>query len=200
MLPIHSSFKINDCSLINFIELGDLELLEILDWRNADQTRRWMKNDQIINRENHLSYCHKLMDNMNVGHWRVEFEDKKIGVISLNGIDNINRQCEWGFYLNPRYFIGDASLRIFNCALGLFFEKFDLIKLVGSVKVENRSALILNDFFGMKEMHRFFIENIEYSHREMLKNDWHSNSHVSENLKTEFAKFIKSRNNNENRK
>jgi hypothetical protein len=130
----------------------------------------------------------------------VKYENNGIGVISLNSIDYNERFCEWGFYLSPKYFLGDAALRIFNTAEQLFFENFDLLKLIGSVKVKNRSALLLNDFFGMKEVNRFFIDSEEYSYREIFRSTWIKRPVMDQSLKKEFAQFIKNNYRNENRK
>lgn len=195
-----SNFKIGVYTLTNFIDLSEFDLLEILEWRNEEQTRRWMKNSQIIPKVQHLQYCENLKNTHSVGHWLVKFENNGIGVISLNSIDFKERFCEWGFYLNPKYFLGDAALRIFNTAEQLFFENFDLLKLIGSVKVKNRSALMLNDFFGMKEVNHFFIDSEEYSFREINQITWIERPITDQNLKIEFAKFIKNNYRNENRK
>jgi UDP-4-amino-4,6-dideoxy-N-acetyl-beta-L-altrosamine N-acetyltransferase len=200
MNQTQANFKIGDYTLTNFIDLSELDLLEILEWRNEEQTRRWMKNSQIISKIQHLQYCENLKNTQSVGHWLVKYENSGIGVISLNSIDFKERFCEWGFYLNPKYFLGDAALRIFNAAEKLFFENFDLLKLIGSVKVKNRSALMLNDFFGMKEVNRLFIDSEEYSFREINQITWIERSITDQNLKTEFAKFIKNNYRNENRK
>lgn len=200
MNQTQANYKIGDYTLTNFINLSELDLLEILEWRNEEQTRRWMKNSQIIPEVQHLQYCENLKNTHSVGHWLVKFDNNGIGVISLNSIDFKERFCEWGFYLNPKYFLGDAALRIFSTAEQLFFENFDLLKLIGSVKVKNRSALMLNDFFGMKEVNRFFIDSEEYSFREINQITWIERPITGQNLKTEFAQFIKNNYRNENRK
>jgi len=200
MNQTQANYKIGDYTLTNFIDLSELDLLEILEWRNEEQTRRWMKNSQIISEADHLHYCENLKNTHSVGHWVVKFEKNGIGVISLNSIDYNERFCEWGFYLNPKYFLSDAALRIFNAAEQLFFEDFDLMKLIGAVKVLNRSAILLNDFFGMKEVNRFFIDSEEYSYREIIRSTWIKRPIMDQSLKTEFAQFIKNNYRNENRK
>ena len=185
---IHQNFTNSNFQYDNFSFLNKNELLDILSWRNAEHTRVWMKNSEIISEKNHLAYCSNLIKSENVAHWRLKYHDRFIGIISMNQYYEMTNSCEWGFYLNINSSPEDL-LTIFYSALILFFDILLINKLHGTVKINNTTAMLLNDFFNFNEVE--VVDNNEtiYSIRELKKENCDRLSLSMEELLPFFLKF-----------
>lgn len=186
----HKSYVYNNFKFQNFIDLSEDDLLEALSWRNNINARKWMRNTDLISNINHLDYCKDLINNNYVGHWILSDKSRKIGVISMNAFYKEENSCEWGYYLSDKSFPEDFLL-IFHCALLFFFEILSVSLLHGSIKVENKNAIILNSFFNFSESELKIFNNEVYSLRSLSKEDWQLNQKALSDLLPDFHKFFK---------
>jgi UDP-4-amino-4,6-dideoxy-N-acetyl-beta-L-altrosamine N-acetyltransferase len=185
---IHSSYNESDFVYDNFINLSENELLEVLIWRNSEQTRKWMKNKNLISKESHLTYCKNLKSQNIVAHWRLSHKNRYVGIISVNEYFQENNSCEWGFYLSPQS-LPEDSLIIFYAALNLFFEKISISILHGSVKTTNKSAVLLNNYFQFVEVETKISEEDSYSLLKLEQKNWLNRKVSLAQLITDFFKF-----------
>jgi hypothetical protein len=199
MLFFHQNFTNSNYQFDNFIFLNKNELLDILSWRNAENTRLWMKNSEIIQKNNHLNYCNNLINSENVGHWRLKYQDRFIGVISMNQYYETSNSCEWGFYLNISNNPEDL-LTIFYSAQILFFNILKINKLHGTIKINNTIAMLLNDFFNFKEIDVINNNDNIYSLRELKKENSIILTKAMEDLFPIFLKFYITKKNYANKK
>ena len=193
MSMLHQSYTIDNISIKNFIDLDEVTLLNILEWRNTEGIRKWMYRTDIIVKENHISFCESLKYNDTMGYWLVFIGAKQVGVINLSKYDFINQTGEFGFYLNPKYFMSGLGIDLFYIALDLFFSNFQLNSINGFVKYANTSAMLMNDFFGLRHVKIIIIESENYSERLITKDEWTFRDLKYSNINKSFIYFINSR-------
>lgn len=92
-------------SAINFINLDQETLKEILFWRNSKEIRKWMFNQNEISLKEHLEFVESLQYRKDKVYYLVKKGDKKLGVFDLNKIKD--NEAYLGIYLNP-IFIGQG--------------------------------------------------------------------------------------------
>lgn len=190
---LHQSYTIDNVSIKNFIDLDEVTLLNILEWRNSECVKKWMYKTDIISKENHMSFCESLKYNYTMGYWLMSIGAKQIGVFNLTKYDVINQTGEFGFYLNPKYFMSGLGIDLFYIALDLFFSKFQLNSIYGFVKCSNASAMLMNDFFGLHHMKIISIEAENYSERVITKEEWTCRDLKYSTINKSFISYINTR-------
>ena len=185
---IYSSYKNSFFEYDNFVDLSENELLEVLRWRNSHQTRKWMKNKNVILEKHHLSYCKNLNTQDICAHWRLSQNNRYIGVISVNEYFAEKNSCEWGFYLSDQS-LPEDSLIIFYAALKLFFEINSISTLHGSVKTTNKSAVLLNNYFQFSEVESKSVDGDTYLILKLEQLNWLSRKISLTQLISNFFKF-----------
>jgi RimJ/RimL family protein N-acetyltransferase len=186
----HNNFKYDEIEFVNFIHLNESELIEILSWRNDENTRKWMKNTDFIPISQHLDYCKNLTLRNDIAQWKVKYLDRSIGVISINKFYEENKSCEWGFYMSKNSYPEDILLLYYH-AQKHFFTHLNILKLNGSVKIENQSAMLFNSFFNFLEIEKININNIIYSIRELKKSNWILNKRNRKSLIRDFSTYYR---------
>jgi UDP-4-amino-4,6-dideoxy-N-acetyl-beta-L-altrosamine N-acetyltransferase len=91
----------DNVTLTAFQNLELNQKLQILQWRNHIEIRRWMYTQEIIKQENHLAFIDSLTKRNDVFYWLVSVDDVPTGVISLTGINRIHLRTDGGIYLRP---------------------------------------------------------------------------------------------------
>lgn len=162
----------NEFQFHNFVNLEESKLLEILTWRNHPEISKWMFNSNPISIKEHLTFCSGLRFREDCSYWLVSKAGKDLGVVNLTNFRKVENTGEWGFYLKPEFFRSGKGLELFYMAQYFFFRILKISVLKGMVQVDNKNAITLNDFFGMK--HKWFQElnGIQYSYREQVSTDW----------------------------
>jgi UDP-4-amino-4,6-dideoxy-N-acetyl-beta-L-altrosamine N-acetyltransferase len=135
----------NKYSFKNFVELNNVEMELVLNWRNHEKIREMMYNSNIIKHEDHIKFINNLKENSTKKYWLVSRNLNYIGVFSLINIENFIG--ELGFYLAPEFHKIYGIEFYFNI-LSFVFEVIKFEKIYGFTLVDNKSANSLNDFFG----------------------------------------------------
>lgn len=99
---LRQSYQISDkISFTNFIDLNEIEALDVLRWRNHPQIRACMYQKEIITKEQHLNFIASLSQQKKRFYWVLKEDGKELGVIDI--VDYQADKSEWGFYLNPDF-------------------------------------------------------------------------------------------------
>lgn len=140
--------KINnkEYEFLNFSKLLPSEKSLVLEWRNHDNIRRWMYNQEIVSLEDHLSFINKLPDDNTKCYFMVKRDGIPIGVFSI--INIYNGSGEWGYYLAPDLHNKSLSVEFYYAVLTFCFEYIRLEQLIGYALESNKSANSLNTLFG----------------------------------------------------
>jgi pseudaminic acid synthase len=126
-----------DITLRAFTELNDAEIGMILEWRNHQEVRRWMRNDALISPEDHRMFIKNLENSDNKFYWLVFAAGLPIGVISLTKL--AGEIFEGGLYKNPnerRRFGPDLIALLENCAMELNASRIVLSALRQNKKAQ----------------------------------------------------------------
>lgn len=135
---------------INLIPLAEDDLELVRNWRNSPEVATYMYNEQQISEEQQKSWFRNIDTNRSV-YWLIEYEGKKLGLASINGIDRTLQSCYWAFYL------GDTSIRgagiggkVEYKVIEHVFGTLNLNKLRCEVFVSNEKVIAMHEKFGFR--------------------------------------------------
>tara|TARA_B100000900_G_C20563504_1_gene709991 strand:+ start:1189 stop:1731 length:543 start_codon:yes stop_codon:yes gene_type:complete len=131
------------------LSIDDIELVR--KWRNSDAVSKYMYDEKSISESQQKKWFEKISREKTSIYWIIEYEEKKIGLVSITGINNVLSSCFWAFYL------GDTSIRgagigskiEFN-VLEYVFNKLNLNKLRCEVFVNNDRVIKMHEKFGFR--------------------------------------------------
>lgn len=135
---------------INLRKLSVNDLETVRNWRNSPEVKSYMYNEQHISEEQQQKWFDNI--NWNTSHyWVIEYQDKPLGLASVNNIDRTLQSCYWAFYL------GDTTVRgagigakvEFN-VLEYVFTELKLNKLRCEVFVSNDKVIKMHEKFGFR--------------------------------------------------
>lgn len=137
-----------DIKLID-IQKDDLELIR--KWRNSEEVAKYMYTDSIISKEQQENWFKAIQNSSTSKYWLIEYDNSKIGVVNLTGIEQSLQSCYWAFYL------GDVSHRgagiggkIEYTILDYVFNTLKLNKLRCEVFVTNEKVIKMHEKFGFR--------------------------------------------------
>jgi UDP-4-amino-4,6-dideoxy-N-acetyl-beta-L-altrosamine N-acetyltransferase len=193
MIIADKTYYQGELKFVNFTVLSHDLKVEVLSWRNNDNVKKWMFNKAVILLSDHLNFIKKLnTDNANF-YWLVLKNEKPMGVIYINNYVETNYSAEWGFYISPALFMSNLGFELFYETINLFFDSFSLRELTGYVQDDNKNALILNSFFGMKHIEYVLRDNGRYSFRRMRVAERDTNNLSLKDIKKKFVHYIASK-------
>ena len=164
---------------VNFVPIKkeDLELIRI--WRNSPEVGKYMYTEDKISTEQQILWFEKINKEETSRYWIIEYQKRKLGLVSLTNIDFRNGKCFWGFYL------GDSSVRGKGIGVKIefklieyVFEELKLNKLYGEVFSFNEKVIQMHEKFGFRR-EGYFRQHIKKSDRfwdvvsiGLLKTEW----------------------------
>ena len=93
------SFSSDDFEFKNYIDCSKQEHEIILHWRNDENIRIWMNNQNPISFENHLKFVQSLINCEDKAYYAVFKKDIYIGSIYI--MDIFGESCERGLFVIP---------------------------------------------------------------------------------------------------
>jgi len=144
----HKLYKSHDYTFKNFIMMNDDEKRMVLKWRNDDSVRRWMYSAKQATEEEHFNYINTLEGRDDRWYWIVYREDLPVGVLVLALHDREKEFYEHGIYMNPELY--GEGFGLFKEINYFMFYVLGIKKICGSAQTDNKDALYLDLFFGMK--------------------------------------------------
>lgn len=158
---IYESYEI-----INFININSSEKMEILKWRNNENTRKWMLNKNIITFEEHDNYIESLKNKKDKLCFLVKERNEYIGVIEFNKIDFLNKCAFFGINKNFNSEIKNIGKKLELLSTYLAKELMKLNKLELFVLKNNHKAIALYEEVKYKVIKKDFIDNEEILYME----------------------------------
>lgn len=163
--------------MFKFIKLREEHLEMVLNWRTKEDVTRYMITDIEYNLDNQKKWFNKISNSVSDKYWIITFNDKPIGVISLNDIDYKNKRTRWGYY------IGEEEYRMYGAVIPHYlynyvFETLGLIKINAEVLEGNENVIKINLLHGYREvgvLKRHVCKNNEFYDLfllELSKEDW----------------------------
>lgn len=159
------------------LQKEDIELVRT--WRNSPDVAKYMYTDQLITKEQQEKWYEQISEDQSKKYWIITYDNKKIGLVSLTGIDRNLNSCYWAFYL------GDTSIRgagigskVEYTILQYVFEELNLNKLRCEVFTSNVKVISMHEKFGFRReayYRQHALKNGTYLDvvgLAMLKQDW----------------------------
>lgn len=163
--------KLLDIELIDFTDLTLKEKKMVLEWRNNENIKKWMLNQDDITLHNHLRYIESLKSSKEKKYMLVKKVAEYIGVIDFTNIDLKERSAHFGLYANPLKKIDGAGSILQKASIKYAFDILKLAKLKLEVFSENEKAIGLYKKFNFKKVSQETVENREIIHMELKNED-----------------------------
>jgi len=129
------------------VDISKEHLPLVLSWRNQDHIRNLMYNDKIISFEEHMKWFERVKEQKDIV--KIFYIDQKpLGVININKIDNLNKVCEWGFYIGPTDTPKGIGTIMGYTALNYIFDSLDMCKLHAEVIGYNIRSIKFHEKLG----------------------------------------------------
>lgn len=145
-------YKAGDFSFKNYVNLTETESRQILNWRNDESIRKNMYNTAVIPWENHLAFIESLKERTDRFYWQVSESDAVCGSVNLVDVNHEIDQAELGYFMTPDQMGGGKGFYFIFNTLEFAFDVLGLERLYGATNVENRSATLLDEYFGFKKI------------------------------------------------
>jgi len=136
-----------DIELIK-LSLDDIEQVRV--WRNSPNVASYMYNEREISPSEQRNWFNSINEEKS-RYWLISYDEKKIGLASVTGIDHTLQSCYWAFYL------GDSSVRgagigakVEYNVLEYVFNELKLNKLRCEVFVDNDKVIKMHEKFGFR--------------------------------------------------
>jgi len=168
----------------NILRVNDKIKEKIRQWRNKEEIRKYMLNQHIITKEEHLNWLESLKNRNDWKFWVVFVEERPIGSVYLQNIDFKNLTSEWGFYIGEDDFKGKGLGKyILFKLLKFYFEEMKYEVLFTKVLSDNIAALNIYRKFKFKMISDFLNNQRKVEILKFTKKDW---SKWKEMLKNEY--------------
>ncbi len=159
------TYKVNDYSFINFINLDDEIIKCVWQWRNDPQIRELMYNKEIIPLEDHLHFVESLKWRNDVAYWLVRKGEETIGVTNLTDINIEGASAELGYYMLPSKLNSGLGLEFaYNNFLFIFDTQIQCLFLHGAIHRSNLNALVLDSYLGCDIQ----MDELKHSNKEFI--------------------------------
>jgi UDP-4-amino-4,6-dideoxy-N-acetyl-beta-L-altrosamine N-acetyltransferase len=175
----------------NFISLSDEERLTVLGWRNHENIRKWMYDQNLIEKEDHFTFIQSLKDREDCFYWLVFKSKTPIGVFSLTNIDYQISQVSSGFYMDPNH-EENSGFEFVTTFDRLIFENFNVERTYGGILSSNRYALFISLFLGTVIETEKYINGQKFLYGTLTKENYFKDLDNKENVKN-FVRFVHSR-------
>lgn len=146
-----ATYMVGDFSFKNYVKLTETESRRILEWRNDESIRKNMYNTGIIPWENHQAFIEILKERTDRYYWQVSEGDVACGSVNLVDVNCEKGHAEMGYFMAPDQTGGGKGFYFIFSALVFAFDVLELKSLYGATNVENRSATLLDEYFGFKK-------------------------------------------------
>lgn len=161
-------YKVNDYTFENLISQPREQILQILEWRNNPQIRKYMYNKGVISLENHLKFVDSLSSREDVAYWLVKKYEEPIGVTNLTSINSEKSEAELGYYMIPTLLSKGNGVEFAYVNFLFAFKEIGCDLLFGGIDKHNIDALILDSYMGCI-MDKNDLDNIGCSDVEFVK-------------------------------
>jgi len=141
-------YNVNGYVYKNFTQLNREEIIQVWNWRNSPEIRRYFYNTDEIPLQSHFKFIYTLGRRNDVCYWLVIENDNPIGVMDLTDIKIHEERAEMGYYIIPDMLENGIGLNFVYTNLIFAFEKIGCKTILGGVHKDNRNARLLDEYLG----------------------------------------------------
>ncbi|WP_323756863.1 UDP-4-amino-4,6-dideoxy-N-acetyl-beta-L-altrosamine N-acetyltransferase [Roseivirga sp.] len=136
-----------DIELIK-LSLDDIEQVRV--WRNSPNVASYMYNEREISPSDQRNWFNSINEEKS-RYWLISYDEKKIGLASVTGIDHTLQSCYWAFYLGESSVRGAGiGAKVEYNVLEYVFNELKLNKLRCEVFVDNDKVIKMHEKFGFR--------------------------------------------------
>jgi len=159
------------------LTIDDIELIR--KWRNSPEVSQYMYSENYISEEEQRQWFNKIDNEVRSIYWIIEYEGKKLGLVSLKGIDYTLSSCYWAFYLGNLSVRGAGiGAKVEYNVIEYVFNDLKLNKLRCEVFVSNDKVIKMHEKFGFRR-EAYYREHCIKNHLKLdvvglaiLKSEW----------------------------
>lgn len=156
------TYQIDNYIYKNFINLTSEELKFVWEWRNHEDTRKWMITKDIISFENHCAFVKNLLERDDAYYWLFYSNGIPMGVLSIIKVNYERKEGEPGYYLSPYQANSGIGIEMQYCYKKFFFDELGFENLFGHLLWGNTNAYQLSRFYGAIEDKVVVIDDRKY--------------------------------------
>jgi UDP-4-amino-4,6-dideoxy-N-acetyl-beta-L-altrosamine N-acetyltransferase len=155
--------------LIDFVDLAQKEALMILGWRNHENIKKWMHSQDEISAEAHLNFIDELQFSKSQQYMVVKKDNKYVGVVDFEKIDDTSKEYNFGLHANPFEKIAGTGRVLEEVCLKYILDLLNLNKIKLEVFSDNVRALNLYKKYNFKRVGEKSINNKQVICMELTK-------------------------------
>ncbi len=179
---------------LRFRNITDDDLEMIMNWRTMPEVSAYMYTDFEPDIGKQRAWFKSVSVNNKRLDWVIVVDGEDVGLVSIVGIDRVNRRCEWAYYLaSPSVRGKGIGKSVEMNMLAYVFETLDLNKLCCEVFCSNEIVIKIHEKYGSvvegtRRQHIFkdgqFHDIVQMG---ILREDWEKNVKGKvEHVKAEF--------------
>lgn len=121
----------------------------IRQWRMMPEVTKYMYTDPVITEESQKIWFRSIAYDDSLIFWIIQYDGNDIGVLNITGIDNVNKKCDWAYYIADDSCRGKGIGGTLECNIyDYVFEHLHLNKLCCEVFTFNEKVIRLHEKYG----------------------------------------------------
>jgi len=134
---------------LKFRAITGNDLLMIMNWRTMPEVSAYMYTDFVPDIEKQRAWFRAISKNTTRLDWIITVDGEDVGLVSIVGIDSVNRRCEWAYYLaSPSVRGKGIGKSVEMNVLAYVFETLNLNKLCCEVFCSNEIVIKIHEKYG----------------------------------------------------
>lgn len=123
----------------------------IRKWRMKPEVTRYMYTDPVITEESQKIWFRSISYDNTIKVWIIQYDGNDIGLLTITGIDNVNKKCDWAYYIADNTFRGKGIGGALECNIyDYVFYQLDMNKLCCEVFLFNEKVIKIHEKYGSK--------------------------------------------------
>jgi len=160
--------------LVAILNINDELKEKVRQWRNKEEIRKFMTNQDIISKEEHLNWLKSLTSRKDHKAWVVFYEGEPIGLINFSKINYHQKSAFTGIYIGENEYKGKSLGKCMRFQqMKIFFEEMKFKTLYVAVLSSNFVNLSFMKKFKFHEIKKVpFKNNIKNVIFQFTLTDW----------------------------
>jgi UDP-4-amino-4,6-dideoxy-N-acetyl-beta-L-altrosamine N-acetyltransferase len=143
---------LKNITLDNFCDLSNDNVEKIRKWRNSSDVKKFMFTQNEITAIQQKEFIEKLRTDKSRLYFLASLNGEPIGSIYFYNVDFDQKECYWGYYLDPKLIGASYGLILEYAVAEVVFEILRLENLFCEGFFSNKVAIKIHREFGFEEI------------------------------------------------